>query len=97
MERCCQELQSWDKIFFHELRKEIEQSKKELDRLQCFPYSEENSQQVRTTKNKVVALLRKEEMFWLQWSRSSWIVEGDMNTTFSLRWQVGERGGIIFL
>lgn len=39
----------------------------------------------RTLENRLAALLRSEEIFWLQRSRVSWMREGDRNTKFSTR------------
>lgn len=50
-----------------------------MDILHTSPNSKENMQRVRTMENKIIALLRKEEVFWLQRSRVSWMVEGDRN------------------
>lgn len=88
---CGRELQSLDSSYFGDLPREIERCKCNLGRLQALPLTEENCQAVRSMENRVAALLRKEELFWFQWSLVNWMGEGYRNTEFFHRIASGRR------
>lgn len=79
---CGQTLAAWNDKQFGDLPKQIKKCKEELSKLQSAYQSLEMTQACRSLENRLAALLRKEEVFWLQRSRVSWMREGDKNTNF---------------
>lgn len=96
-EDCCvifrapHHLATWNDKQFKDIPKEISKCKIELNRLQSSPRTVEAIQASRSLENIISALLRKEEVFWLQCSRVSWMREGDMNTKFFHKIASGRR------
>jgi hypothetical protein len=60
----------------------IEAKKSRLDQLENCPMEEYNSREVNLLRREVNVLVEKEEVFWRQRSRVSWLKEGDHNTKF---------------
>ncbi|KAL8467467.1 hypothetical protein ACS0TY_030923 [Phlomoides rotata] len=70
---------------------QIKAYRAELDHLQHLPQQVEQVQLARSTENKLAALLRKEDVYWLQRSRVSWMKDGDSNTKFFHKISSGRR------
>jgi hypothetical protein len=60
----------------------IESKKSRLAQLECSPMNEYSSSEVNVLRREVNMLVEKEETFWRQRSRVSWLKEGDRNTKF---------------
>lgn len=59
--------------------------------MHASPPSDENMQSIHSLENKIVTLLRKDEVVCLQQSRVNWMVEGDKNTCFFIHRVASER------
>lgn len=88
---CSDALSVWSSKTFGNLPREIKKAKKELDRLQQGPQTQAIIEASRSLENRIAALLRKEEVFWLQHFRVSWMREGDRNTKFFHRVASGRK------
>lgn len=53
-----------------------------MEALQSAVQTVEMTMETRSMENRVSALIRKEEVFWLQSPRISWMREGDRNSKF---------------
>ncbi|KAL8470043.1 hypothetical protein ACS0TY_032782 [Phlomoides rotata] len=91
IETCNKSLSAWGSAHFGDLKDRIEATSKELAKLQILPATHDRLQRVRSLENKLAALLRKEELHWLQHPRVSWIRDGDKNTNFFHRTASGRR------
>lgn len=88
---CGDALANWSSVRFGELPRTIEKTKNELDVLQKGPQTEATAAASKPVENRLVALLRKEEVYWLQRSRVGWMRQGDKNTKFFHRIASGRK------
>lgn len=70
---------AWSRTKFKNVNKEIERVRKKLANLL---ESNGDRRAIRQVTDDLNELLYREEMLWLQWSRISWLKEGDRNTRF---------------
>lgn len=68
-----------------------EKCKDELDHLHSAPQTAATMMESKSLENKILALSRKEEVFWLQQSMVSWMRKGDRNSKFFHRVAGGRR------
>ena len=53
-----------------------------LDQLENMPMDHYSSNEVNNLRREINVLTEKEEIFWRQRSRVSWLAEGDRNTKY---------------
>jgi hypothetical protein len=82
IKNCCMQLLQWNKTQMRINPRLIESEKNRLAQLESSPMNEYNSSEVNTLRREVNILIEKEEIFWRQRSRVSWLKEGDRNTKF---------------
>jgi hypothetical protein len=63
------------------VNKEIRNLKKKLGNLQKGNYRK-NQQEIKIVSSRLDELLHGEEIMWRQWSRVTWLKEGDQNTRY---------------
>ncbi|KAL5571808.1 hypothetical protein UlMin_021405 [Ulmus minor] len=78
---CGRKLQRWGRDKFKRLGKDISGLKKALDRLSSS-HSRQDWEEANKVQKQLVSLLHKEEKYWKQRSRVSWLRDGDKNTKF---------------
>ncbi|KAL8551509.1 hypothetical protein ACS0TY_000564 [Phlomoides rotata] len=91
IEGCGKSLKAWGSALFGDLANQIEETSKKLAAIQLRAPIPENLQLAKLEENKLAALLRKDELHWLQRSRISWMRDGDKNTKYSHRTASGRR------
>ncbi|KAL5581021.1 hypothetical protein UlMin_013463 [Ulmus minor] len=81
IEACGFSLSSWGRNKFRHLKKEIKAIK---DQMECFSASLNPDAwlALKNNENMLNDLLLKEETYWCQRSRVSWLKDGDNNTKF---------------
>ncbi|KAL8465806.1 hypothetical protein ACS0TY_035059 [Phlomoides rotata] len=91
LEACGNSLKSWGNAHFSDIPNQIKGLEEQLGSVQLRPPSEENVALAWTIENKIAALLRKEELHWLQRSRICWMRDGDKNTKYFHKTASGRR------
>ncbi|KAL5580291.1 hypothetical protein UlMin_012733 [Ulmus minor] len=71
----------WGRDKFKRLGKDINGLKKALDML-SFSHSRKDWEEANKVQKQLVSLFHKEEQYWKQRSRVSWLRDGDKNTNF---------------
>ncbi|KAM2080248.1 hypothetical protein ACFX1T_034032 [Malus domestica] len=80
---CCRSaLTKWSSSKFKNNRKEINKHLAALERINDIPDQAIQISNKKSIESQLGDLWRKEECYWLQRSRISWLKEGDSNTSF---------------
>ena len=82
MDKCGKDLLWWNHNDFGNVRRELEQKKKLLDKAKQEAIISGNNFQVRQLKAEVNVLLDNEATMWAQRSRLLWVKNGDRNTIY---------------
>jgi tRNA U34 5-carboxymethylaminomethyl modifying enzyme MnmG/GidA len=88
--RMTKSLRCWSFYKFDAVTKELENIKRKIEELNDQNHVE-NQVEIGRLSTRMKELLYREEMMCLQWSRITWLKEGDQNTKFFHR-KVIERG-----
>lgn len=84
-------LKSWEKENFGHITRQIASCYRALEQVQAEWPSSETLEREKTIELELQSLSKKEEIMWLQRSRTSWLKEGDKNTSFFHRTASGRR------
>ena len=82
LKRCKKHLKKWSKAHFGNVKKQIQQTKEMLWKVEERLVKENNYEEVLRLKTELSVLLDKEEQIWHHKSRVQWIKSGDKNTRF---------------
>lgn len=82
IKQCADNLQVWHQSKFGSLAKDIKVTHQRIEHLHNIQDQLEDINEIKFMENNLNDLLLKEEIFWKQRSRVSWLKEGDRNTRF---------------
>ena len=81
-EKCSKDLGWWEKKKFGNVRRELEEKKKLLAKVEAEAMRRGDNSQLRELKAKIHVLMDKETRMWSQRSRVLWLKNGDSNSKF---------------
>ncbi|CAK8574083.1 unnamed protein product [Lathyrus sativus] len=81
LELCCENMMKWSKYNCHQIRKEIENISRNIERVRHH-VGEGNINYFLTLKRCMNSLLVKEDMFWNQREKVHWFKDGDLSARF---------------
>ncbi|KAL9666399.1 hypothetical protein QQ045_000729 [Rhodiola kirilowii] len=90
LERCADQLDTWNKSVFGKVEKKIKEAKKELQGIRAMPRTQIMAEIEKEFTSKIDEWLEKEEFMWRQRSRVDWLKEGDRNTIFFHKLRFGK-------
>lgn len=80
--QCANNLHTWHQSKFDSLAKDIKVTHQQIVHLHNIQDMIDNIDEIKIMEHKLNGLLLKEEIFWKQISRVSWVKEGDRDTRF---------------
>ncbi|GAU37567.1 hypothetical protein TSUD_154000 [Trifolium subterraneum] len=78
---CASDLSLWSKTHFHNIRSEVDNCRKKLDRVRSQVDSN-NINLFNALRKRMSFLLVQEDTFWRQRAKTHWLRDGDLNTKF---------------
>ncbi|OMO96071.1 reverse transcriptase [Corchorus capsularis] len=72
----------WNKTVFGDLQRRRQQLKNKLTKTQKEMHTIESFRQEKEVRQQLELLYEQEQIFWMQKSRTNWIIHGDINTKF---------------
>ena len=82
VDKCGFELTLWSCKHFGNVRRELKEKKKLLEKAEQVAVHTGNNYQVRELKNKVMELMIKENMMWRKRANIFWLIGGDKNMKY---------------
>lgn len=82
IKECKKHLGEWSCCSFGSLKRQIELKRRQLHAAEADAQNGGDMLAVRTLRNDLNSLLKKEEMMWRQRLRAVWLKEGDRNMKF---------------
>ena len=82
VDKCGFELTFWSCKHFGNVRRELKEKKKLLEKAEQVAVHTGNNYQVRELKNKVMELMIKENMMWRKRANIFWLIGGDKNMKY---------------
>ena len=86
VDKCGFELTFWSCKHFGNVRRELKEKKKLLEKAEQVAVHTGNNYQVRELKNTVMELMIKENMMWRQRAKIFWLIGGDKNMKYFHNW-----------
>lgn len=78
---CKYELQNWANLRFKNIPKQLKDQRAQLNQL-CTSCHWDSANQIKELKLNIEKLASKEDLYWSQRSRISWLKDGDRNSRF---------------
>ncbi|KAH0981179.1 hypothetical protein GBA52_008356 [Prunus armeniaca] len=89
------QLMQWQRSMFGTTKAEIQRVRSQLDVVWRQPNSENTTATYHLLMSQLDSLLSREEAFWKQRSKVSWLKEGDRNTRFFIKEQAIKSNAIM--
>ena len=82
VDKCGFELTLWSRRHFGNVRRELKEKKKLLEKAEQVAVHTGNNYRIKELKNEVTELMIKENMMWRQRAKIFWLIGGDKNMKY---------------
>ena len=86
VDKCGFELTLWSHRHFGNVRRELKEKKKLLEKAEQVAVHTGNNYRIKELKNEVTELMIKENMMWRQRAKIFWLIGGDKNMKYFHNW-----------